>query len=331
MEKYYNSSIKISTGFGMGSRQPLDARTICATKDDMNSIPETRLYEGFVCYCEDVKKYFKYDGSQFIELSVEKVIDNLTSTSTDIGLSANQGRVLKGLLDDLSVALKALETQVGGNDSQYKELFEKINSSIETINTSITNLQNKDTELSNLITALQKVDTTIQESISSLKELHTQDVTLLNNKDTAQDKEIENLKTKDKELQTSISDLQGDVTTSAATIQESISSLTELHTQDVTSLKNKDTAQDKEIENLKAKDKELQTSISDLQDDVTTGVASSGKVKVDETDKTIDYLENKIVSGAEDHQNGIYAVTLKKENEKLNVTVEVPVPVWKKL
>ena len=315
----------------MGSRQPLDARTICATKDDMNSIPETRLYEGFVCYCEDVKKYFKYDGSQFIELSVEKVIDNLTSTSTDIGLSANQGRVLKGLLDDLSVALKALETQVGGNDSQYKELFEKINSSIETINTSITNLQNKDTELSNLITALQKVDTTIQESISSLKELHTQDVTLLNNKDTAQDKEIENLKTKDKELQTSISDLQGDVTTSAATIQESISSLTELHTQDVTSLKNKDTAQDKEIENLKAKDKELQTSISDLQDDVTTGVASSGKVKVDETDKTIDYLENKIVSGAEDHQNGIYAVTLKKENEKLNVTVEVPVPVWKKL
>ena len=274
MEKYYNSSIKISTGFGMGSRQPLDARTICATKDDMNSIPETRLYEGFVCYCEDVKKYFKYDGSQFIELSVEKVIDNLTSTSTDIGLSANQGRVLKGLLDDLSVALKALETQVGGNDSQYKELFEKINSSIETINTSITNLQNKDTELSNLITALQKVDTTIQESISSLKELHTQDVTLLNNKDTAQDKEIEN---------------------------------------------------------LKAKDKELQTSISDLQDDVTTGVASSGKVKVDETDKTIDYLENKIVSGAEDHQNGIYAVTLKKENEKLNVTVEVPVPVWKKL
>ena len=274
MEKFYSSSIKINTGFGVGSRQPLDARTICEKVDDMNAIPDTRRYEGLVVYCEDVKKYFKYDGTAFIELSVEHVIDSLTSTSVDIGLSANQGRILKEALDALNTELDKLKQEVGDNDGEYNEIFTNIQNSINTINENITYLKQEDTKINNLITALQNVDAGLQKAIDTLK---TQ------------------------------------------------------HTTDVTALKAKDTEQDESIKNLQDEDKSIKQSIEDLRDDVTSGAASSGKVKVDDSDTTIDYLENKIIPGTADHQNGKFSVAVTKANEKLNVTVEVPVPVWTKL
>lgn len=288
MEKFYSSSIKINTGFGVGSRQPLDARTICEKVDDMNAIPDTRRYEGLVVYCEDVKKYFKYNGTAFIELSVEHVIDNLTSTSVDIGLSANQGRVLKEALDSLNTELQKLKQEVGDNDGEYNEIFTNIQNSINTINENITSLKQEDTKINNLITALQGVDTALQKAIDELKTQHTTDVTSLKEKDTEQDVRLSAIETKNTEQDGSIKDLQDE-------------------------------------------DKSIKQSIEDLRDDVTSGAASSGKVKVDDSDTTIDYLENKIIPGTADHQNGKFSVAVTKANEKLNVTVEVPVPVWTKL
>lgn len=288
MEKFYSSSIKINTGFGVGSRQPLDARTICEKVDDMNAIPDTRRYEGLVVYCEDVKKYFKYNGTAFVELSVEHVIDNLTSTSVDIGLSANQGRVLKEALDSLNTELQKLKQEVGDNDGEYNEIFTNIQNSINTINENITSLKQEDTKIHNLITALQGVDTALQKAIDELKTQHTTDVTSLKEKDTEQDGRLSAIETKNTEQDGSIKDLQDE-------------------------------------------DKNIKQSIEDLRDDVTSGTASSGKVKVDASDTTIDYLENKIIPGTADHQNGKFSVAVTKANEKLNVTVEVPVPVWTKL
>lgn len=288
MEKFYSSSIKINTGFGVGSRQPLDARTICEKVDDMNAIPDTRRYEGLVVYCEDVKKYFKYNGTAFVELSVEHVIDSLTSTSVDIGLSANQGRVLKEALDSLNTELQKLKQEVGDNDGEYNEIFTNIQNSINTINENITSLKQEDTKINNLITALQGVDTALQKAIDELKTQHTTDVTSLKEKDTEQDGRLSAIETKNTEQDGSIKDLQDE-------------------------------------------DKNIKQSIEDLRDDVTSGTASSGKVKVDDSDTTIDYLENKIIPGTADHQNGKFSVAVTKANEKLNVTVEVPVPVWTKL
>ena len=288
MEKFYSSSIKINTGFGVGSRQPLDARTICEKVDDMNAIPDTRRYEGLVVYCEDVKKYFKYNGTAFVELSVEHVIDNLTSTSVDIGLSANQGRVLKEALDLLNTELQKLKQEVGDNDGEYNEIFSNIQNSINTINENITSLKQEDTKINNLITALQGIDTALQKAIDELKTQHTTDVTALKTKDTEQDGRL-------------------------------------------SAIEAKNTEQDGSIKDLQDEDKNIKQSIEDLRDDVTSGAASSGKVKVDDSDTTIDYLENKIIPGTADHQNSKFSVAVTKANEKLNVTVEVPVPVWTKL
>lgn len=98
--KHFAKSIKVSTGFGLSSKSPLDARTVATTVDEMNSIPDIQLYEGLEVYVEANKTKYQYTGTTFIPLSIAAVIDNLTSTSTTVGLSANQGRVLKGLLDD---------------------------------------------------------------------------------------------------------------------------------------------------------------------------------------------------------------------------------------
>lgn len=302
MEKFYSSSIKINTGFGVGSRQPLDVRTICETMDDMNSMPDTRRYEGLVVYCEDVKKFFRYDGISFIELSVEHVIDNLTSESVDIGLSANQGRVLKNSIDALNNALDALKQEVINNDGDYAELFSSIQSSITTINESIENLTQEDTKINTLITALQGVDASLQETINALKTKHESDTTSINNKNTEQDTRLGAIEALDTQQNTRLSNIEA-----------------------------KDIAQDGSITNLQEEDEKIKQSIEELVDGISSGAVSSGKVKVDAADTTINYLENKIVSGTANHQSGKFSVDIIKANEKLNVTVDIPVPVWTKL
>ena len=360
MEKHYSSSIKISTGFGMGSRQPLDARSICATVDDMNSIPETRLYEGFVCYCEDIKKYFRYDGKSFIELSVEHVINNLTSTSVDIGLSANMGRHLKELLDKLEASLEAFKTEVGNNNDSYDSKIEEIHNNINSINESLTksisnleskhdsdisSLKSKDTELSNKIStletkhdsdisSLEEKDTELDNQISELKSKHDSDISSLGEKDTELSNKISTLETKHDSDISSLKSKDTDQDSKISALEKTATS----HTSDIDSLKAKDTDLESkitknvgDISDLKDADESIKSEIQQLRDDVTTGEASSGKVKVDASDTTINYLENKIVSGTPNYENGTFAVTITKDNEQLKATVDIPIPVWQKL
>lgn len=46
------------------------------------------------------------------------IIDNLTSTSTSSALSANQGRVLNELIEDLDARVETLENSSSESDSQ---------------------------------------------------------------------------------------------------------------------------------------------------------------------------------------------------------------------
>lgn len=52
------------------------------------------------------------NGVGDIEEDVVEVVDNLNSTDRDAALSANQGRVLKGLVDDLQTGLNDLSSSV---------------------------------------------------------------------------------------------------------------------------------------------------------------------------------------------------------------------------
>lgn len=92
-----------------------------------------------------------YEGNQdYNVLTDEDVVDNLTSTSATTPLSANQGKVLKGLIDEIEV----------GTDPSVTEDISQLKTQMQTANSNISNLQSSDTEqdsdISDIKAKLQK-------------------------------------------------------------------------------------------------------------------------------------------------------------------------------
>ena len=87
-----------------------------------------------------------YDGNQdYNVLTDEDVVDNLTSTSASTPLSANQGKVLKGLIDGIEV----------GTDPSVTEDIEQLQTQMETANSNISALQTSDTSQDSDIAAIK--------------------------------------------------------------------------------------------------------------------------------------------------------------------------------
>lgn len=92
-----------------------------------------------------------YNGDQdYNVLTDEDVVDGLTSTSATTPLSANQGKVLKGLIDGIEV----------GTDPTVTQDISTLKSQMQTANSNISSLQSSDTsqdsEIATLKAKLQK-------------------------------------------------------------------------------------------------------------------------------------------------------------------------------
>jgi hypothetical protein len=92
-----------------------------------------------------------YEGSQdYNVLTDEDVVDNLTSTSATTPLSANQGKVLKALIDGVDV----------GTDPSVTKDIEQLQTQMRTANSNITELQSsdssQDSEIETIKAKLQK-------------------------------------------------------------------------------------------------------------------------------------------------------------------------------
>ena len=87
-----------------------------------------------------------YAGNQdYNVLTDEDVVDNLTSTSATTPLSANQGKVLKALIDGVEV----------GTDPSVTENIEQLQTQMQTANSNISSLQSSDTEQDSEIAAIK--------------------------------------------------------------------------------------------------------------------------------------------------------------------------------
>lgn len=87
-----------------------------------------------------------YEGNQdYNVLTDEDVVDGLTSTSATTPLSANQGKVLKGLIDGLEV----------GTDPTVTEDINQLKTQMQTANSNISDLQSSDTEQDSDISAIK--------------------------------------------------------------------------------------------------------------------------------------------------------------------------------
>lgn len=88
-----------------------------------------------------------YEGNQdYNVLTDEDVVDGLTSTSATTPLSANQGKVLKGLIDAIEV----------GTDPSVTEDIEQLQTQMQTANSNISSLQSSDTEQDSQIATIKE-------------------------------------------------------------------------------------------------------------------------------------------------------------------------------
>lgn len=87
-----------------------------------------------------------YEGNQdYNVLTDEDVVDGLTSTSATTPLSANQGKVLKGLIDGIEV----------GTDPSVTQDISNLKTQMQTANSNISELQSSDTQQDSDISAIK--------------------------------------------------------------------------------------------------------------------------------------------------------------------------------
>lgn len=105
-------------------------------------------------------KATNYEGNKDYDvLTGEDVVDGLTSTSATTPLSANQGKVLKGLIDGIDVGtdpevtqdINQLKTQMGTANSNIG----KLQTQMGTANSNISELQSSDTQQDSDISAIK--------------------------------------------------------------------------------------------------------------------------------------------------------------------------------
>lgn len=140
----FGKGITLAGGFDLGAKSPLDSRLTVATIEDRDAhVTNNRAYEGMLVYVEADKITYQYvadaDGNLswkefgFNETDFhERVVDDLVTEAVDKALSANQGVVLKGLIDaeaearveadtTLQEAIDTLDAYVGDIPEGYEE------------------------------------------------------------------------------------------------------------------------------------------------------------------------------------------------------------------
>lgn len=100
--------------FLYGGKKYLDQREYVDTINELKTTNENVIPEGFITYCKENNKRYKYNSTNSDDPLTGKwreiIINDLTTGGTDAALSAEQGKVLKGLID------KKQDTLVSGNN-----------------------------------------------------------------------------------------------------------------------------------------------------------------------------------------------------------------------
>lgn len=101
-----------------------------------------------------------YEGNKdYNVLTDEDVVDGLTSTSATTPLSANQGKVLKGLIDGINV----------GTDPEVTQDINKLKTQMGTANSNIGTLKTQMGTANSNISKIQSSDTKQDSEIATIK------------------------------------------------------------------------------------------------------------------------------------------------------------------
>lgn len=119
----FGKGIGIATGFDLGAQKPLDSRYTVATIEERDAHVEgNRAYKGMLVYVEEDNKTYQYIANSWKEFGFNtenfqaQIEDNLESDSAEKALSANQGKILKGMVDNIDE--KIVQVDYEENDSE---------------------------------------------------------------------------------------------------------------------------------------------------------------------------------------------------------------------
>lgn len=129
----FGKGIALAGGFDLGAKAPLDSRLTVATIEERDAhVTGNRAYEGMLVYVEADKITYQYVADAEGNLSWKEfgfnetdflmhVADNLTTEDADKVLSANQGVVLKGLIEAEAEARAAADDTLQANIDTLNE------------------------------------------------------------------------------------------------------------------------------------------------------------------------------------------------------------------
>lgn len=249
-DAYFGKGITLAAGFDLGAKSALDSRSTVKTMAERDAhVTGNRAYEGMTVYVEENQKTYQLVNgewkifgldSEILDAAKTEVEDNLESTRTDAALSANQGKVLKEMIDAQSEMLteqsEKLDTIEGKLDQAIEDIaglgtdleeqigdlddrLTTVEGDMATAKEDISNAQTDIADLKSDVAEIQTDITAVEEAIAAEAERAEQAEQALDAKIDAAVKELEDA---DGELRTSINELDAKVDSTKTELEEKI-------------------------------------------------------------------------------------------------------------
>ena len=94
--------IKLSTGFDLNAKAPLDNRTVFETLNEMNSLPNINLYDGLTCFVKETKENYQYIDGKWSKMTIDMSADKINIVDKNNKFNSTN---VEDALDELSVKI----------------------------------------------------------------------------------------------------------------------------------------------------------------------------------------------------------------------------------
>lgn len=107
-DSYFGKGITVASGFDLSAKTPLDSRAVVNNFSELEEhVKNNRVYEGMIVYVISEQITVQYINASWIPFGSDVyegtniIIDNLNSLLANASLSANQGRILREMIETL--------------------------------------------------------------------------------------------------------------------------------------------------------------------------------------------------------------------------------------
>ena len=138
----FGKGITVASGFDLSTKAPLDSRLIAETLDELQEhIDNNRAYEGMMVYVKETQLTYQYLGERWMVFTsggsssgqgTSIIVNDLNSFLINASLSANQGRVLREMIETVQSnfytkeEIDQLHEILNNKDLQFEEKFNNI-------------------------------------------------------------------------------------------------------------------------------------------------------------------------------------------------------------